>query len=120
MELQEAIASRRSIKKFKHDMTIDDDKLYQAIEKVADAPNHGMREPWRIIHIAKDRLGEMSRDVTHFAFPNHPEKQEDHYNNVTNLGGMLVLVLKLTQDNDKIVKTFCNGCVCSKLNVAIT
>ena len=34
MELQEAIASRRSIKKFKHDMTIDDDKLYQAIEKV--------------------------------------------------------------------------------------
>ena len=94
MELQEAIASRRSIKKFKHDMTIDDDKLYQAIEKAADAPNHGMREPWRIIHIAKDRLGEMSRDVTHFAFPNHPEKQEDHYNNVTNLGGMLVLVLK--------------------------
>lgn len=61
MELQEAIASRRSIKKFKHDMTIDDDKLYQAIEKAADAPNHGMREPWRIIHIAKDRLGEMSR-----------------------------------------------------------
>lgn len=44
MELQEAIASRRSIKKFKHDMTIDDDKLYQAIEKAADAPNHGMRE----------------------------------------------------------------------------
>ena len=48
-------------------MTIDDDKLYQAIEKAADAPNHGMREPWRIIHIAKDRLGEMSRHVTrHF------------------------------------------------------
>ena len=44
-----------------------------------------MREPWRIIHIAKDRLGEMSRDVTHL-LPNHPEKQEDHYNNVTNLG----------------------------------
>ena len=45
MELQEAIASRRSIKKFKHDMTIDDDKLYQAIEN-ADAQtmaceNHG-------------------------------------------------------------------------------
>ena len=51
-----------------------------------------MREPWRIIHIAKDRLGEMSRDVTHFAFPNHPEKII--IINVTNLGGMLVLVLK--------------------------
>ena len=74
-----------------------------------------MREPWRIIHIAKDRLGEMSRDVTHFAFPNHPEKQEDHYNNVTNLGGMLVLVLKLTQDNDKIVKTFAMGAYAQNL-----
>ena len=40
MELQEAIASRRSIKKFKHDMTIDDDKLYQAIEKLQ------MLKPW--------------------------------------------------------------------------
>ena len=94
MELQEAISSRRSIKKFKHDMTIDDDALFDAIEKATDAPNHGMREPWRVIHVAKDRLGDMSRDVTPFAFPNSPDKQEDHYNAVTNLGGMLVLVLK--------------------------
>ena len=51
MELQEAIANRRSIKKFKHDVEIDDKALYQAIEQAADAPNHGMREPWRMIHI---------------------------------------------------------------------
>ena len=59
MELQEAIANRRSIKKFKHDVEIDDKALYQAIEQAADAPNHGMREPWRMIHITKDRLGDM-------------------------------------------------------------
>lgn len=94
MELQEAISSRRSIKKFKHDMTIDNNDLFEVIEKATDAPNHGMREPWRFIHIPKEKLGEMSRDVTYFAFPNSPEKQEDHYNNVTKLGGMLVLVVK--------------------------
>ncbi len=39
MELQQAIANRRSVKKFKRDMHIDDALLYQAI-KAADAPNH--------------------------------------------------------------------------------
>ncbi len=41
MELQQAIANRRSVKKFKRDMHIDNALLYQAIEKAADAPNHG-------------------------------------------------------------------------------
>ena len=94
MELQEAIASRRSIKKFKHDANIDDKALYDAIEHASDAPNHGMREPWRVIHIPKNRLGEMSKEVSQHAFPNDEDKQESHYNAVTNLGGMLVLVLK--------------------------
>ena len=94
MELQEVISLRRSIKKFKHDMVINDEDVFKAIEQATDAPNHGMREPWRVIHVSKDRLGDMSRDITRFAFPNSPEKQEDHYNAVTNLGGMLVLVLK--------------------------
>ncbi|MEJ7381267.1 nitroreductase family protein, partial [Staphylococcus epidermidis] len=49
MELQDAISNRRSVKKFKHDMTIDDNALYEAIEKATDAPNHGMREPWRVV-----------------------------------------------------------------------
>ncbi|MDT3992231.1 nitroreductase family protein, partial [Staphylococcus aureus] len=70
MELQQAIANRRSVKKFKRDMHIDDALLYQAIEKAADAPNHGMREPWRVVHVPKDRLGDMSKDISKFAFPN--------------------------------------------------
>ncbi|MDG0825370.1 nitroreductase [Staphylococcus equorum] len=94
MELQEAIAQRRSIKVFKRDMNIDDAALYQAIQQATDAPNHGMREPWRVVHIAKDRLGDMSKQLTKIAFPNLKKKQEDHYNVATNLGGMLALVLK--------------------------
>ncbi|MBU7218708.1 nitroreductase family protein [Staphylococcus gallinarum] len=94
MELQEAISQRRSVKIFKRDMTIDQDALYDAIKKAADAPNHGHREPWRVIHVAKDRLGNMSKQLTQIAFHDKPKKQEDHYQVVTNLGGMLVLILK--------------------------
>jgi len=94
VELQEAIANRRSIKKFKHDVEIDDKALYQAIEQAADAPNNGMREPWRMIHITKDRLGDMSEAITPYAFPDSVDKQQDHYQTVTRLGGILVLVVK--------------------------
>lgn len=78
MELQDAIAQRRSIKVFKRDMKIDDTALYQAIRQATDAPNHGLREPWRVVHIAKDRLGDMSKQLTEIAFPNLKKKQEDH------------------------------------------
>lgn len=94
MELQEAISNRRSVKKFKHDMVVDDQTVYDAIYKATDAPNHGMREPWRLVHISKDKLGDFSRDITRFAFPDSPDKREDHFHAVTNLGGMLLLILK--------------------------
>ena len=84
MELQEAISNRRSVKKFKHDMVVDDQTVYDAIYKATDAPNHGMREPWRLVHISKDKLGDFSRDITRFAFPDSPDKREDHFNAVTN------------------------------------
>ncbi|MEB8125293.1 nitroreductase [Staphylococcus succinus] len=94
MELQDAIAQRRSVKNFKRDMTIDDNALYKAIKQATDAPNHGHREPWRVVHIAKDRLGDMSKLLTKIAFAEQPKKQADHYQVVTNLGGMLALILK--------------------------
>ena len=86
-------------------MHIDDALLYQAIEKAADAPNHGMREPWRVVHVPKDRLGDMSKDISKFAFPNELDKQQCHYDAVTKLGGMLLLILKQIQDNVKMMKT---------------
>ncbi|MDW4185013.1 nitroreductase [Staphylococcus saprophyticus] len=94
MELQEAIANRRSVKIFKRDMTIDDDALYKAIKQATDAPNHGLREPWRVVHIEKDRLGDMSKQLSEIAFPNLQKKQQNHYEVATHLGGMLALIVK--------------------------
>ena len=42
-------------------MVVDDQTVYDAIYKATDAPNHGMREPWRLVHISKDKLGDFSR-----------------------------------------------------------
>ena len=98
-------------------MVVDDQTVYDAIYKATDAPNHGMREPWRLVHISKDKLGDFSRDITRFAFPDSPDKREDHFHAVTNLGGMLLLILKMIQDNVKVVKLFCIWSFCSKFNV---
>ena len=89
--------------------------LYQAIEKAADAPNHGMREPWRVVHVPKDRLGDMSKDISKFAFPNELDKQQCHYDAVTKLGGMLLLILKTDprqRQNDE--NYLCIWCICTK------
>ncbi|EKU45726.1 nitroreductase family protein [Staphylococcus massiliensis] len=94
MELRDAIKDRRSIKKFKRDMTIDEDKLYEALNLATHAPNHCLREPWRVVHVPKDDLGAMSRKLSKIAFPKSEDKQESHYNAVTNLGGFLVVVAK--------------------------
>src|SRR5699024_12409246 len=94
MELQDAIAQRRSIKAFRRDMNIDDHALYVAIQRATDAPNHGLRAPWRVVHIAKNRLGDMSKQLTEIDFPNIKKKQEDHYKVATNNGGMIALIVK--------------------------
>ena len=103
MELQEAISNRRSIKKFKHDMVIDDKALYDAVEKATDAPNHGMREPWRVVHVAKDKLGDFSQDITRFAFPDNPEKEKTII--MRNKSRRFIIInLKDDLDKDKVVK----------------
>ena len=118
MELQEAISNRRSVKKFKHDMTIDDKALYELLKSYR-CSNHGMREPWRVVHVAKDRLGNMSEDITRFAFPDSPEKRADHYDKVTKLGGMLVLVLKADPRQRQKRKLLCIWRIRAKFNVVI-
>ncbi|MBI5974099.1 nitroreductase family protein [Staphylococcus canis] len=94
MQLQEAIETRRSIKNFKRDMVIDEAAVKSAIETAADAPNHGMREPWRVVFVPKDKLGDMSRDISKYAFPREKDKQQSHYDAVTNLGGFLAIIMK--------------------------
>ena len=94
MELQEAISNRRSVKNLNTIWWLMIKRFTMQYIKATDAPNHGMREPWRLVHISKDKLGDFSRDITRFAFPDSPDKREDHFHAVTNLGGMLLLILK--------------------------
>ncbi|ARJ51339.1 nitroreductase family protein [Staphylococcus lutrae] len=94
MELREAIQSRRSIKKFDREMYIDEEAVKTAIFEAADAPNHGMREPWRVVYVPKRKLGDMSREISRYAFPRDHEKQQNHYEAVTHLGGFLAIVMK--------------------------
>lgn len=40
------------------------------------------------------QIRDMSKDISKFAFPNELDKQQCHYDAVTKLGGMLLLILK--------------------------
>ena len=97
-------------------MVVDDQTVYDAIYKATDAPNHGMREPWRLVHISKDKLGDFSRDITRFAFPDSPDKR-DHFHAVTNLGGMLLLILKDDPRQRQSREIILHLELCSKFNV---
>ena len=84
-------------------MVVDDQTVYDAIYKATDAPNHGMREPWRLVHISKDKLGDFSRDITRFAFPDSPDKQRS-LSCSNKFRWHVVVDFKDDQDNVKVVK----------------
>ncbi|KAA1042509.1 nitroreductase [Macrococcus equipercicus] len=92
MELKQAIINRRSYKKYDHDTTVSDTVIEEAVALAAYAPNHGMREPWRVIWIKKDRLAEFAALFADFAFKNEPEKKAKHIDTLTKLSGLLVIV----------------------------
>ncbi len=59
-------------------------------------------KPWRVVHVPKSNY--TSRHISKFAFPNELDKQQCHYDAVTKLGGMLLLIRKQIQDNVKMMK----------------
>ncbi|MFY4774151.1 nitroreductase family protein [Metabacillus sp. RGM 3146] len=58
MDIQKAIADRRTIKKFKQD-SIDESLVVSLLEKAKMAPNHRMTEPWNILFIGKETRVEL-------------------------------------------------------------
>ncbi|GGI39045.1 nitroreductase family protein [Mammaliicoccus stepanovicii] len=94
MELQEAIINRRSVKNYTHDMQIDEEKVMSLVELATYAPNHGMREPWRLVYISKEKLPEFANEVAQAAFVNDENQQEKYINKVTKVGGMFVILSK--------------------------
>ncbi|ULG74824.1 nitroreductase family protein [Macrococcus brunensis] len=91
MSIQDFIINRRSIKKFEQDSYFEDAQIQQAIELSAYAPNHGMREPWRIIWVKKDRLSEYGRLFAEVNFKNDNEKGQAFTAMAQKLGGILII-----------------------------
>lgn len=66
LSVREAIISRRSIKQF-NGQPVDRETLYQIIEDATWAPNHGNREPWRVVVACGEELAPLHtllRDTT--------------------------------------------------------
>lgn len=94
MELQQAIQDRRSVKRYDHEMFVDEEKVKSLIALATNAPNHGMREPWRLVYITKNKIPAFAEKVAKIAFPHNIEKQEKYINKVTKVGGMYVILSK--------------------------
>lgn len=59
MNIQQAIAERRTIKKFKQD-PLDEKAIINLFEAAKMAPNHKMTEPWNILFIGKETRAELN------------------------------------------------------------
>lgn len=91
MELKDAIQNRRSIKQY-DDTTVDESAVQRAIELATYAPNHGMREPWRIVWVKKERLKDYAEKFANIAFKNNTEKKIQHAEKTKLLAGILLIV----------------------------
>ena len=91
MELKDAIKNRRSIKQYV-DTIVEDSAVERAIELATFAPNHGMREPWRIVWVKKERLENYAQTFADVAFKNNTEKKIQHVDKTKILAGILLIV----------------------------
>ncbi|GGA99495.1 nitroreductase [Macrococcus hajekii] len=91
MSFKELVKNRRSIKKYETDSHVDDEAVKEAIELAAYAPNHGMREPWRVIWVKKDRIAEYAALFGEHSFKNDADKRQKHIDTVSKLGGILII-----------------------------
>lgn len=91
MELKDAIINRRSIKQY-IDTTVEDSTIESAIELATYTPNHGMREPWRVVWVKKDRLEDYAQIFANIAFKNNAEKKMQHVEKTKLLAGILLII----------------------------
>lgn len=91
MDFNELVKNRRSIKKFEEDYKVDDAVIQEAIELAAYTPNHGMREPWRVIWVKKERLADYGRLFAEVNFKNDVIKMQNYIEMVRRLGGILII-----------------------------
>ncbi|WP_325168124.1 nitroreductase family protein [Mammaliicoccus vitulinus] len=53
--IKKAITERRSVKNYDYEMYVDEEKVFSLVDLATYAPNHGMREPWRLVYISKNK-----------------------------------------------------------------
>lgn len=76
MSVREAITTRRSIKQFNGQLVAKED-IVSIIEDAVWAPNHGNREPWRLIVATGEQLPLVFEKIRNVAVPNWATLSEE-------------------------------------------
>jgi nitroreductase len=76
MNVAEAIKTRRSIKKFNGKLVAKED-VTELIEHAVYAPNHGMRQPWRLVVGYEENLPKVHTLLKEMALPKWQELSEE-------------------------------------------
>lgn len=76
LSVRDAILQRRSIKKF-NGQPVERDTLMAVLEDAKWAPNHGNREPWRLVVASSDELNELHAVLKEFGIPKWQELPEE-------------------------------------------
>lgn len=76
LTVREAITTRRSIKKFNGQLVKRED-LLNIIEDAAWAPNHGTREPWRLVVACDEQLPKLLELLRDLAVPKWQELSDE-------------------------------------------
>lgn len=76
LSVREAITSRRSIKKFNGQPVAKEDVL-AILDDAKWAPNHGTREPWRVVMGAGETLPKIHELIRDLAIPKWQELDEE-------------------------------------------
>ncbi|WP_019414730.1 nitroreductase [Paenisporosarcina sp. TG20] len=75
LSVRDAILQRRSIKKF-NGQPVERDTLMTVLEDAKWAPNHGNREPWRLVVASSEELDELHTVLREFGIPKWQELPE--------------------------------------------
>ncbi|WP_102693199.1 nitroreductase family protein [Rummeliibacillus pycnus] len=76
LSVKEAIRNRRSIKMF-NGQPVDRDDLMEIINDAVWAPNHGNRQPWRIVLACGTELDALKELIREYAVPEWKQLSED-------------------------------------------
>jgi len=79
MNVREAIETRRSIKKF-NGQAVSKEQMKEIVEAGTWAPNHGTREPWRLVGAVGESMDRMLEAIKEVAVPKWRDMSEDELN----------------------------------------